>query len=79
MKKELSISVVSPVYQAEKIIQELILRLEKVIATFEEKKNSSSAISGVVHVNNNPTTLLKKAHNVIDEAIQVLEIEKRKD
>ena len=29
MKKELSISVVSPVYQAEKIIQELILRLEK--------------------------------------------------
>ena len=60
-------------------LDNIILRLEKVIATFEVKKKPSSAISGVVQVNNNPTTLLKKAHNVIDEAIKVLEIEKRKD
>ena len=60
-------------------LDNIILRLEKVIATFEVKKNPSSAISGVVQVNNNPTTLLQKAHNVIDEAIKVLEIEKRKD
>ena len=60
-------------------LDNIILRLEKVIATLEVKKSPSSTISGVVQVDNKSTTLLKKAHNVIDEAIKVLEIEKRKD
>tara|TARA_A100000164_G_C21386457_1_gene531103 strand:- start:233 stop:421 length:189 start_codon:yes stop_codon:yes gene_type:complete len=60
-------------------LDNIILRLEKVIETLEVKKSSSSTVSGVVQVDHNPTTLLKKAHNVIDEAIKVLEIEKRKD
>ena len=60
-------------------LDNIILRLEKVIAILEIKKSPSSTTSGAVQVDNNPTTLLKKAHNVIDEAIKVLEIEKRKD
>ena len=60
-------------------LDNIILRLEKAITTLEIKKSFSSSASGGVQVDNNSVTLLKKAHNVIDEAIQVLEIEKRKD
>ena len=60
-------------------LDNIILRLEKVIAILEVKKSASSTVSDIVQVDNNPRTLLKKAHNVIDEAIKVLEIEKRKD
>tara|TARA_B110001452_G_C15218188_1_gene422346 strand:- start:249 stop:437 length:189 start_codon:yes stop_codon:yes gene_type:complete len=60
-------------------LDNIILRLEKLIVAIEVKKSSSSSVSGIAQVNKNSTTLLNKAHNVIDEAIKVLEIEKRRD
>ena len=60
-------------------LDNIILRLEKVIVTLEAKKSPSSTIPGAIQVNNDSSTLFFFFYDVIDEAIKVLEIEKRKD
>ncbi|MDC3091906.1 hypothetical protein OA848_05925 [Rickettsiales bacterium] len=60
-------------------LDNIILRLEKLIVILEKKKRESSSSAGNSKSDENASILINKAYNTIDDVIKALEIEKRKN
>lgn len=60
-------------------LDNIILRLEKLIITLEKKKKESSSTARNFKADENASMLINKAYNTIDDVIKALEIEERKN